>query len=342
MICEDQDEIVGALILFQKTNSYGEYVFDWAWADAFHRYGYRYYPKLLTAIPFTPATGPRMLLKTGTDRKHIVKALVNKVLQIQSEKEILSWHLLFPDIETERLISDDRFLERHGVQYHWINREFNDFGDHLSTFTSKRRKEAKRERKRVIEQGVHLELFEGSDLNEKHIDILFQCYQSTYAVRGQKGYLNREFFSLLSQRIPHAIALLIAFMKHQPVGMSFCLQNDEFLYGRYWGALYNIDCLHFEACFHSWIEYAIANKKKIFDPGAQGEHKLARGFQPVLTKSLHYISVPEFHNAISDFLTKERLQISQYLNSCSRHTPFNIDQSKFNLNISKYKTGQES
>ena len=126
------------------------------------------------------------------------------------------------------------------------------------------------------------------------------------------------------------------------MGNSLWQENDEFLYGRYWGALYNIDCLHFEACFHSWIEYAIANKKKIFDPGAQGEHKLARGFQPVLTKSLHYISVPEFHNAISDFLTKERLQISQYLNSCSRHTPFNIDQSKFNLNISKYKTGQES
>jgi predicted N-acyltransferase len=192
----------------------------------------------------------------------------------------------------------------------------------LALFNSKRRKEAKRERRRVKEQGITFELLKGSELDNTAIETVFQCYQRTYTLRGRRGYLTQSFFELARDRIPNSIRVAFAKQHGQRIAMSLCLVDRTTLYGRYWGALVNADCLHFETCFHQWIEYAIAEGIERFDPGAQGEHKIARGFHPVKTKSLHWIANPEFYNAISDFVARERQHIQLYFQDCDEHTPF--------------------
>ena len=319
---KDGDALVGAMVCFLKSDSYGEYVFDWSWADAYHRHGLNYYPKCVTAIPFTPATGPRLLIQDGYDRGVVTELLI-KTLKSELSDRVSSWHILFPDEETSRdLLTQGFWLKRHGVQFHWFNQGFETFDDHLATFNSKRRKEARRERRRVQEQGIEFERLSGHAIDREALETLFQCYQMTYRVRGSRGYLTREFFELVVVRIPDAIRVAFALHQGKRIAMSFCLKDETNLYGRYWGALYDVDCLHFETCFHQWIEDAIATGIQRFDPGAQGEHKIARGFRPVKTQSLHWIQHPEFEQAIQQFLTSERQHIDRYFSACDDHTPF--------------------
>ena len=319
---KDGDALVGAMVCFLKSDSYGEYVFDWSWADAYHRHGLNYYPKCVTAIPFTPATGPRLLIQDGYDRGVVTELLI-KTLKSELSDQVSSWHILFPDEETSRdLLTQGSWLKRHGVQFHWFNQGFETFDDHLATFNSKRRKEARRERRRVQEQGIEFERLSGHAIDREALETLFQCYQMTYRVRGSRGYLTREFFELVVARIPDAIRVAFALHQGKRIAMSFCLKDETNLYGRYWGALYDVDCLHFETCFHQWIEDAIATGIQRFDPGAQGEHKIARGFRPVKTQSLHWIQHPEFEQAIQQFLTSERQHIDRYFSACDDHTPF--------------------
>lgn len=318
----DSNGLAAAMACFIKSDSYGEYVFDWAWADAYQKHGLSYYPKCITAIPFTPATGPRVLYRPEVNPEVMTRSLFECVFNELSEK-ISSWHILFPDSKTESLIlKNGQWVERHGVQFHWLNKDFRNFEDHLALFNSKRRKEAKRERRRVKEQGITFELLKGSELDNTAIETVFQCYQRTYTLRGRRGYLTQSFFELARDRIPNSIRVAFAKQHGQKIAMSLCLVDRTTLYGRYWGALVNADCLHFETCFHQWIEYAIAEGIERFDPGAQGEHKIARGFHPVKTKSLHWIANPEFYNAISDFVARERQHIQLYFQDCDEHTPF--------------------
>ena len=318
----DQEGLAGAMVCYLKSDSYGEYVFDWAWADAFHRHGAHYYPKCVTAIPFTPATGPRILIRDQPDGQEICKHLLDTVHKELGD-QISSWHVLFPDQDSKEILTKSSpWLERNGVQFHWFNQGFQNFDDHLSSFNSKRRKEVKRERRKVAEQGIYFERLSGHELDAKALDTLFKCYQTTYRVRGNLGYLTREFFDLIQARIPDSVRVAFAIHQHQRIAMSFCLRDKTTLYGRYWGALHNVDCLHFETCFHQWIEDAIAEGIECFDPGAQGEHKIARGFRPVKTSSLHWIQNLDFSAAINEFLGRERSHIEQYFYACDEHTPF--------------------
>jgi predicted N-acyltransferase len=249
---------------------------------------------------------------------------------------VSSWHILFPDEEsTAQLRQHGDWIERHGVQFHWFNQDFADFDAHLATFNSKRRKEARRERRRVAEQGITFERLSGSELDEAALESLFQCYQMTYRLRGSRGYLTRAFFELASQRIPESLQIVFAVHSGQRIAMSLCLKDHTTLYGRYWGALYDVDCLHFETCFHQWIEYAIAEGIAQFDPGAQGEHKIARGFQPVKTRSLHWVGEPEFARAIAEFVARERAHVGQYFAVCDEATPFRALEDPLNTDASK-------
>tara|TARA_Y100000991_G_C21967087_1_gene347426 strand:- start:216 stop:1175 length:960 start_codon:yes stop_codon:yes gene_type:complete len=310
------------MVCYLKSDSYGEYVFDWAWADAYHRNGIDYYPKCVTAIPFTPATGPRILIKDGEDYLKITGQLI-EVLKNELAERVSSWHILFPDERSSQLLrSDGSWLERFGVQFHWFNDGFKNFDEHLATFNSKRRKEVRRERRRVADQGIMFERLSGYQLDNQAIDTIFQCYQMTYRLRGSLGYLNRAFFEYAVDRIPESIRVAFAIHQGKRIAMSFCLRDTKNFYGRYWGALYDVDCLHFETCFHQWIEDAIELGIERFDPGAQGEHKIARGFRPVKTRSLHWVKHSEFELAIKQFLNSERNHIDRYFEACDEHTPF--------------------
>jgi len=320
----ETNELIGAMVCYLKSDSYGEYVFDWAWADAYHRQGLNYYPKCITAIPFTPASGPRILIRDSADQKEVTRLLI-KTLKQELTGRVSSWHILFPDEESYQCLqTSDSWLERLGVQFHWFNQEFETFDDHLATFNSKRRKETRRERRRVAEQGIIFERLSGHDIDDDALDTLFQCYQMTYRIRGSLGYLTREFFEYAVERIPDAIRVAFAIHQGKRIAMSFCLRDQKTLYGRYWGALYDVDCLHFETCFHQWIEDAIEQGVERFDPGAQGEHKIARGFRPIKTRSLHWIENQEFGSAIEQFLIRERAHIEHYFQACDNHTPFKL------------------
>lgn len=321
VVAHDDHGLAGAMVLYLKTHSYGEYVFDWAWADAYARHGLNYYPKALTAVPFTPATGPRLLSRPDLSTESVSAAIL-AYLKSHLWPQVSSWHVLFPDETSTLALRPHAPLERHGVQFHWHNAGFQSFDDHLASFTSKRRKEVRRERRRVAEQGVSVSRYRGDELTDERLDILYQCYHMTYALRGQRGYLNRRFFSELRVRAPEAFVFALAYRGDTPIAMSFCLQDATTLYGRYWGSLEAVDCLHFETCFHQWIDYAIATERTVFDPGAQGEHKIARGFSPVRTRSLHWVNEPSFRDAIAAFLARERHHIAAYLTDCHDHTPF--------------------
>ena len=270
--------------------------------------------------------------KKGADRGAVTAQLL-KVLKEELLGRVSSWHILFPDEESsQNLRASDSWLERSGVQFHWVNQGFQCFDDHLATFNSKRRKkEARRERRRVAEQGITFERLSGKDMGHEAIDTLFQCYQKTYRLRGSLGYLTREFFEYAIERIPDAIRVAFAIRQNQRIAMSFCLRDATTLYGRYWGALHEVDCLHFETCFHQWIEDAIEQGIARFDPGAQGEHKIARGFRPVKTQSLHWIENQEFAGAIELFLRKESMHIDHYFQACDEHTPFKLSDESLHI-----------
>jgi uncharacterized protein len=339
--CHDDLGLVGGMVCYVKHDSYGEYVFDWAWADAYSRHGMQYYPKVITAVPFTPATGPRLLIRPDADARVIADALMTCARQELAER-FSSWHILFPnEASTDLIGADDTWIERHGVQFHWFNQGFTTFEDHLALFNSKRRKEARRERRRVVEQGITFERLNGHQLDFDALKTLFQCYQMTYAVRGSRGYLTEDFFRLAAERIPDSLCVAFAVQHGERMAMSLCLRDQTTLYGRYWGALANVDCLHFETCFHQWIDYAISEGIARFDPGAQGEHKIARGFQPVKTKSFHWIAEPEFRRAISDFVKRERAHIQHYFEACDDHTPFKALDAELGLETNPSKTALE-
>jgi hypothetical protein len=299
--CEG-DKVLAAMPGYAKTHSMGEYVFDHAWAEASQRARIPYYPKWLSAVPFSPVSGARLL-----GNEHAGAQLLQALPQFLEQQALYSAHINFSDARVhQHLAGDERWLPRLGCQYHWHNRGFRDFQDFLDLLTSRKRKQLRKERELVASQGVEFAWYEGAQLSEAQWDFIYDCYANTYLVRGRQPYLTRLFFSLLAQSMPAAIRVIIASQHGDPVAMAFSLVDGDTLYGRYWGCLEEFNRLHFETCFWQGMEYAIAHGLQRFDAGAQGEHKLIRGFEPVLTESWHRLRHPGLYDAVADFLQQER------------------------------------
>ncbi len=317
------DTLIALMPLYLKSHSYGEYVFDWSWADAYRRHGRHYYPKLLTAIPFTPATGPRLCVADGENPVQCRSALLAAAQQLADQQDLSSWHVLFPGDEEAAQLEAQGMSLRRGSQFHWFNEGYASFDDFLATFNSRKRKSLKRERRRVEEQGIELNTLEGDEISERDWDEFYRFYQMTYAKRsGHGGYLNRAFFSQLGDRLPEHCVMVRASLDGEAVAGSLCLRSSDTLYGRYWGCVRELDCLHFEACYYQGIDYCIRKGLKRFDPGAQGEHKIQRGFTPIATVSAHWMADPAFAQAIDDFTRREEDHIDAYIREASNYLPF--------------------
>ena len=318
VLSDAQGDVIAALPLYRKTNSNGEYVFDWAWADACHRAGIDYYPKLLCAVPFSPVTGARLL----GDRAAAARLLDQLTAELDAQGHS-SLHVNFTEPDADAVLHvREGWLERIGCQFHWHNRGYRDFQDFLDALTSRKRKQLRKEREQVVGQGIEFEWREGHKVSEAEWDFVYACYANTYHVRGQAPYLTRSFFSLLAERMPEAIRVVLACQSGRPVAMAFSLIGAGELYGRYWGSLADFDRLHFETCFYQGIDQAIAAGLSRFDAGAQGEHKLIRGFEPVITRSWHYLEHPGLRAAVSEFLQQERLGVMRYAEAARDALPY--------------------
>ena len=327
LIGEEDDRVVVFMPLYKKDHSYGEYVFDWQWANAFQQHGRRYYPKLLTAIPFTPADGPR-LLSTKTIDVTLTTQILTSLQNTAQAEQASSWHVLFPDPKLAELLDTQSTLSRReDVQFHWLNRDYSDFDGFLQSLRSAKRKQLRRERRRVAEQGVHLVRKTGDQLDEQDWRAFYQCYQATYMKRsGHGGYLNRSFFEDIANTLSDQIMIVFAYEEDHVIASSLFFFDDNTLYGRYWGALKEVDCLHFEACYYQGIDFAIEHNLHVFNPGTQGEHKLVRGFEPIKTCSFHWIADADFAEAIEHYLNQERDHTAAYGKAASNHLPFRRDQ----------------
>ena len=310
---------------FLKTHSYGEYVFDWSWADAWQRNGFDYYPKLITAAPFTPATGPRLYLDVADP--HALEKLLIGIKEWSVEQGISGWHALFADEQLSSSLTELGLHQRQTVQFHWFNRNFSSFDDFLATFSSRKRKNLKKERAKVAAQGLSLITKSGGDISAQDWQFFHRCYQLTYAKRsGHGGYLNQAFFTELCPELGGATVMVIAYEAEQPVAAALYFRSADTLYGRYWGCLKEYEYLHFEACYYRGIEYAIDQGIQRFDPGAQGEHKIQRGFEPILTRSNHWIAAQQFDTAIANFTEQERQQTRAYQQEAATLLPFKQDE----------------
>ena len=320
LLLEKADKLAGAMPMFLKSHSYGEYVFDWAWADAYQRHGLAYYPKLLCAVPFTPVTGPRLLAANDADRGILAAAA------LELAKEVSSLHILFPPADQAKLLQDGGMMLRKTVQFHWRNAEENggyaDFEDFLSRLTRHRRKVIRQERRRVHEAGVTFRWLRGAEIAREHWEFFERCYRRTYSAHRSSPYLNLEFFLRLGATLPQHTLLILAERAGRPVAATLNLITRDKIYGRYWGAMEHVPLLHFECCYYQAIEFAIAHRLQVFEGGAQGEHKLFRGLLPVETQSAHWLAHPRFARAIEDYLERESAGIARYVDELNEHSPF--------------------
>jgi uncharacterized protein len=308
--------LVGAMPLFAKNHSYGEYVFDWAWADAHERHGVDYYPKLVCAVPFTPVRGGRILARTAADRRRLVDAA------LELARDLSSLHVLFAGEEDANLLAERGFLIRRTVQFHWKNEGYADFEDFLARLSHARRKNIRQERRRVREAGVTVRWLEGRAAGAREWEFFNRCYRRTYAAHRSTPYLSLDFFLRIGAALPDNVTMVLGEREGKPVAASLLLRDEETLYGRYWGAVEHIPLLHFECCYYQAIEYAISRKIKTFEGGAQGEHKIFRGLMPVQALSAHWLAHPKFARAVENFLERETLGIAQYVNELVEHSPF--------------------
>jgi len=301
-------------------------VFDHAWADAYERAGGRYYPKLVTAVPFTPVAGRRLLLdETAPDAANTAAHLIEGARALAQQLGASSWHCLFPADAQLPLLEADELLLREGCQYHWYNRGYACFEDFLATFNSRKRKNLRKERAAVHGAGIRFQHLDGHAITPALWQTFHGFYQNTYEVRGQQGYLSLAFFEALGRAMPENLLLVLALHEDTPIAAALSLRDDTTLYGRYWGSRDDYQFLHFETCYYQGIDYCIAHGLQHFDSGAQGEHKIQRGFEPIITYSNHWIADPRFAAAIGDFLVREAEHIQQYRNDAAQGLPFRLD-----------------
>ena len=308
--------------LYLKDHSMGEYVFDHAWANAYHQNGLEYYPKLVTAIPFTPSTGPRVRSQRPLNQDEC-NTFIDEVISVATDTGASSWHFLFPSSEHRQLFKDPRLLQRSGVQYHWHNRDYQHFDDFLATMNSRKRKMVRKERADVAARGIRVSIEMGPNISPDLWALFYQLYERTYAKRnGSRGYLTEAFFTQIAQDMPEQIAMAVAWIDDQPVACALYFFDDETLYGRYWGSVGEFSYLHFELCYYTGIEFAISRGLQRYDAGAQGEHKIIRGFEPIETYSLHWIKHPGFRDAIARFLVEEKAGIARHIEQATAMLPY--------------------
>lgn len=324
IVCrDDQGVLLGAAPLYLKFNSYGEFVFDWNWAEAYRRHGLPYYPKLVSAIPYTPATSPRLLL--ALDQPHpeaTVRAIMESVLEHAHRQYCSSIHWLFPMPAEMAPLQGQGFLPRIGCQFHWRNRGYRDFQDFLDTLTAKRRKNINRERRLVREAGLELRILSGRELSEAQWHIVHEFYCSTFQRLGGVPTLTLPFFQDIAHALSEQLILVLAFAQGREVAGAISFRSANTLYGRHWGCRADQDSLHFEACYYQGLDYCIQQGLQRFEPGAQGEHKIYRGFLPTLTHSAHWIAHPGFRQVIADFLDRETPAVRQYAQQLLHHSPY--------------------
>ncbi|MBB4285015.1 GNAT family N-acetyltransferase [Roseospira goensis] len=311
--------------LYLKTHSYGEYVFDWSWANAYEQAGGRYYPKLQGAVPFTPVTGPRLLVRPdASDPDHLRRALLAATVQLADRADLSSVHITFPTEAEADLGAGLGFLRRQGQQYHWENLGYRDFRDFLDTLASRKRKAIRKERERANAQGVVLRTLTGDDLHPRHWDAFYRFYLSTADRKWGRPYLTRDFFQILGERMPDRVALVMG--EDEDSGQLVCgalnLIGSDALFGRTWGALAEYKFLHFEACYYRAMDFAIEHGLRWVEAGAQGEHKIQRGYLPQATHSLHWIADPGFRAAVARFVEQERAMVGEDMAALAAFGPY--------------------
>ena len=311
-------ELEAALPLYSKTDSWGEFVFDWSWARAYAQAGLPYYPKLVSMPPFTPATGPRLLAKTQEARERMATALLDHA----RAQRVSSAHILFVSDDDRAALGSRDYLWRKDCQFHWHNRDYATFDAFLATFRSEKRKKALRERRRVQENGIKFRTLAGEAMDARLWDIVFGFSADTFAVRGHEHYLNAAFFRAVSAALPGAVVVKLAEFEGTPIATAIFFRGGDTLYGRYWGAAAEFHSLHFETCYYQGIEYCIEQGLRHFEPGTQGEHKVPRGFEPTQTWSAHWIADPRFRRAIDSYLQQEQAAVDEYTRQVQEHVPF--------------------
>ena len=323
LIIDDAQGVpVAALPLFRKAHSRGEFVFDFSWAGAYAEHGLKYYPKLLTAVPFTPVSGPRVLLSPSVDAKALAKHVIRATLDYARREQLSSWHVLFPTEETAASLDRAGLILRRDCQFHWYNHGYESFDAFLATFTAEKRKKAKRERRRVAEAGIEFDTRHGGEMSASLWNTVYSFYADTFYRHGHEPYLNLDFFKRIGAAMPNELMLKVARLGAEPIAVAIFFVGSQALYGRYWGAGGNFHSLHFEACYYQGIEYCIEKKLQRFEPGTQGEHKVPRGFIPTLTHSAHYIADPRFAAAIRDFAQREARGVDHYAAAVNEHVPY--------------------
>jgi hypothetical protein len=314
--------LVAAAPCYLKLNSYGELVFDWAWADAYRRSGLRYYPKLVVASPYTPATGPRILTGDSPLRPRYAETLIRAATEVAQELGVSSLHWLFPTEEETQWLEQGGLMRRIGCQFHWENRGYGRFDDLLGDFSAPKRKGIKRERRRVAEAGIQFRLLRGGELDDGQWRTFHALYRSTFDKRGGIPTLSLDFFREIGRTMGDHLLLVLAYHHGEIVAAAFDLIGSKSLYGRHWGCFEELDALHFEACYYQGLEFCIDNGLQRFEPGAQGEHKVARGFLPTPTWSAHWIADPRMGQAIGRFLEHEREGMADYIAEMHQRSPF--------------------
>jgi len=319
----DEGQLIGAMPMYLKQHSYGEFVFDWSWAQAYEQRGLQYYPKALCAIPFSPVQGSRILSAPGLDRLPIEQTLITGLKNVVIHNQLSSAHVLFPLQSEAKELESQGFMLRDSVQFHWHNHDFQNFEHFLSTLTMKRRKNLRREREQVNKEAIRFRHIPGGQASDADWDFFYRCYQNTYIEHQSSPYLNEAFFKLLAKRMPEHLHLIIAQRNETPIATSLLIVDkaSSKVYGRYWGAIEYIPCLHFETAYYQAIEYCIEHHIQTFEGGAQGEHKMARGFLPTTIQSAHYIADPIFSSAVQHFLDREHQGIAAYVDELAEHSP---------------------
>jgi len=313
-----EGKLAAAMPLYVKLHSYGEYVFDWAWADAYERSGLPYFPKLLSAVPFTPCTGSRLMATNDADRLQLLELAVSAA----RNSEVSSLHILFPPDAEIDLMQQEGLMRRTTIQFHWRNAGFKTFDDYLAAMSHDKRKRIKQERRKVVEAGVTFERLSSANIRNEDWDYFHACYVKTYREHRSTPYLNREFFTAIAERMPQNLLMVVGWRDGQRICAALNLFNEHTLFGRYWGATEFHSGLHFETCYYQAIEFCIERNIQLFEGGAQGAHKLARGFLPVKTWSAHWLKQPQFAKAVEDYLRRETGGIEERLDELEGSSPF--------------------
>jgi predicted N-acyltransferase len=318
---DDTNKLRAALPLYKKDHSWGEFVFDWAWARAYEQAGLQYYPKLVSAVPFTPAPSRRLLLRDQQDQQAAF-ALIEAAIALANDTDCSSLHVLFPDSADLPLLREAGLQMRKDCQFHWHNNNYTNFDDFLATFNSAKRKKTRRDRRRVAEAGVTFRRLRGGDLDAGMWQIVYRLISMTFMRRGSLPYFSLDFFIKISRSLPDNILVILAEQQNDPIAAAVFFESERVLYGRYWGSDAHYDALHFETCYYQGIDYCINSGKELFEPGTQGEHKISRGFVPVSTWSAHWLKQPEFFSAIGDYVDAERRHVERYMQAVDSHSPY--------------------